>query len=172
MTADVRLLEERIAALEAKLGAAQEHLDILNLIGSYGPLVDSGAAHDVIGLYAGDGEFHQGVPQGGFLPLDLKALHAVYAGKDARDWSENGCCHVNAVPRIRIDGDSAQASNFSLVLMAREDGFSVTRAAINDWRLRRETGGWVIKDRYNHPVDGSAQSHQLMRRAGEGAPAD
>ena len=34
--------EDRLAALEVRLQAAEDHLAILNLLNSYGPLVDSG----------------------------------------------------------------------------------------------------------------------------------
>jgi hypothetical protein len=39
-------IEERLTALESRLRHAEDKLEILNLLNSYGPLVDSGSAHE------------------------------------------------------------------------------------------------------------------------------
>lgn len=167
MADDCASIEDRLCALEARLAAAQDHLDILNLIGSYGPVIDSGWADEAVRLYSGDGAFHPGQADGGFDRLDMERLHAFYAGEDMRRMIATGCAHFNAVPRIRVEGDTARATNFSIVLMASGDAWVVSRAAINDWHLAREAGTWRIRHRYNRPVDGSEHSHALMRTVGE-----
>src|SRR5690349_11646751 len=50
-------VEERIAALERRLRAVEDELDIRRLLASYGPLVDAGDGDAVGGLWAEDGEY-------------------------------------------------------------------------------------------------------------------
>ena len=62
-------LEERLAALEARLQAAEDHLEILNLINSYGPLVDSGMDQDAAALWVAGGGYNYTLPDGGTQKL-------------------------------------------------------------------------------------------------------
>lgn len=49
--------EDRIAALEARLGALEDERDIARTMASYGPLVDGGDADGVAALWAPDGVY-------------------------------------------------------------------------------------------------------------------
>ena len=49
--------DDRIAALEERLGRLEDEREITRLISSYGPLVDGGAANAVAGLWTEDGVY-------------------------------------------------------------------------------------------------------------------
>ena len=55
--------EDRLAALEARLRAAEDHLEILNLLSSYGPLVDSATAREAGELWVEGGGYNFGIQE-------------------------------------------------------------------------------------------------------------
>ena len=61
--------EDRIAALEVRLQAAEDHLEILNLISAYGPLADSCSVDEVAGQWIDGGGYNYGKPDGGSVRL-------------------------------------------------------------------------------------------------------
>ena len=50
-------VEERLAALEARLQAAEDELAIMRLLASYGPLVDSGQSEAAAAMWIAGGTY-------------------------------------------------------------------------------------------------------------------
>jgi hypothetical protein len=158
-------LEERIATLERRLRAAEDHLAILNLLNSYGPLVDSGAAQAAAALWVeGGGYNYSGGNSNGTRLEAPAALVDVYEGAGHRGLVAKGCSHLTATPVITLQGDRATALGYTYVILREGERWILLRAAINEWQLTRTDAGWRIAERFNRIVSGSADSHEVMRR--------
>jgi hypothetical protein len=159
--------EERLTRLEARLRVAEDHLEILNLLMSYGPLVDSQSSAAAAALWVDGGGYNFTVPTGEPARLEAPAgLIGMYEGKPHHWLVSTGCSHLTATPKITVDGDSAEATGYSFVVLRENDRWFLWRAAINHWTLARGDQGWRIVERFNRPLNGSAASHDVMRKVG------
>jgi SnoaL-like domain len=157
--------EKRFAALEARLQAAEDHLAILNLLNSYGPLVDSATAKEAGELWVEGGGYNFGLPEGGTKRLEAPDQIAdMYGWAGHLELVHTGCAHLTATPKITVAGDTAQAVGYSLVVLREGERWYLWRAAVNHWTLRRTAAGWRIEERFNRALDGSPESHEIMRK--------
>ena len=152
--------EERLAALEKRLLAAEDQLEIIRLLNSYGPLVDSGESQAAAHLWVEGGVYEFG----GREPNDYDGLIAIYDGAGHQGLIHIGASHLTTTPRITLKGDAAEAVAYSFVVKKRGDEWYFRRAAANHWTLVRTPEGWRIKERYNRVLDGSKESHDTLRR--------
>lgn len=158
-------VEARLAALEARCRKAEDHLEILNLLNTYGPLVDSAMAMPAADLWIEGGGYDFTLPGGGSRRLSApEEIAAMYGWEGHLDLVNTGCAHLTATPRISIDGDGAQAVGYSVVILREDDRWFLWRAAVNHWTLARTRNGWRIAERSNRALDGSAESHEIMRK--------
>ena len=157
--------EQRLAAIEARLRNAEDHLAILNLLNSYGPLVDSGASAAAADLWeVGGGYNYSGGNSNGTRLEAPDQLVAIYEGAGHQSLISTGSAHLQATPKITIDGDRATAIGYSFVILREGDRWYILRAAINDFSLVRTAQGWRIAERFNRTLIGSEDSHEVMRR--------
>lgn len=157
--------EARLAALEARLRKAEDHLEILNLLNTYGPLVDSATAEPAGELWVKGGGYNFTLPDGGNKRLEAPSEIAdMYAWPGHVDLVETGCAHLTATPKITVAGDEAQAVGYSFVVLREGERWFIWRAAVNHWTLRREAAGWRIAERFNRALNGSEESHATMRK--------
>lgn len=150
--------EDRLAALEARLAALEDHHAILQLIASFGPAVDrgDGAAAAALWTKAGRYDFGSAVLEG------AAAVAALVDLPSHRGYLEQGCAHVLSLPQIRVTGDTARAVNYSQVLLHDgPDRWRVARCSANLWLLRRENGAWRVAQRSNRLLDGH-ESHAAL----------
>ncbi|MET0364424.1 MAG: nuclear transport factor 2 family protein [Sphingobium sp.] len=160
MDIDARLLE-----LETRLRAAEDHLAILNLLNSYGPLVDSGSSEPAAELWVPGGGYNFSGGLSGGTRLEAPAeLVAMYETDGHKGLVSTGVSHFTGTPRISISGDSAEAVGYSFVILKEGERWFIWRGAINHWTLERTVGGWRIRERLNRTLDGSEESHATMRR--------
>jgi hypothetical protein len=152
-------VEQRLDALEGRLRAAEDQLEIIRLLNAYGPMVDSGENRSAAGLWSAGGSYDVS----GYHDLSAGQMVAVRDSADMKAMVATGCSHVTATPWIRLDGDAAEAVAYTFVIQRNGDGWGFWRAAINRWRLVRTVDGWRILERINRPRDGSPQSHEVMR---------
>lgn len=158
-------IEDRLAALEARCRAAEDHLEILNLLNSYGPLVDSATAREAGELWVAGGGYNFGLNEGGTKRLEAPdEIAGMYNWPGHLDLVNTGCAHLTATPKITVDGDEAQAVGYSFVVLREDDRWYLWRAAVNHWRLKRTTEGWRIQERFNRTLNGSPESHKIMRK--------
>jgi hypothetical protein len=154
-------IEERFTALETRLRAAEDQLEILRLLNTYGPAVDSGSAEAAADLWLEDGIYDAG----GVTRFTPEALITMYNDEGHQGLVHTGSSHLTATPRIEVNGDHAEAVAYSFVVVKRDEEWFIMRGAINHWQLVRTARGWRIKERFNRVLDGSAASHEVMRRA-------
>lgn len=158
-------VEERLAALEGRLRAAEDHLEILNLLNTYGPLVDSATGQPAGELWVEGGGYNFTLPDGSAKRLEAPdEIAGMYAWQGHLDLVNNGCAHLTATPKITVDGDEAQAVGYSFVVLREGERWFLWRAAVNHWTLTRTSAGWRIAERFNRTLDGSEQSHETMRK--------
>lgn len=158
-------IEERLEALEARCRKAEDHLAILNLINSYGPLVDSATAEPAGELWEKGGGYNFTVPGGGTKRLEAPdEIAGMYSWPGHLDLVNTGCAHLTATPKVTVDGDEAQAVGYSLVVLREGERWFIWRAAVNHWTFRRTPDGWRIAERFNRALDGSPESLETMRK--------
>lgn len=157
-------LETRLTALEKRLQAAEDHLEILNLLSRYGPLVDSGSGQAAAALWIEGGHYNHGMPGGENAIKEARGdLAAMFESESHQCMVAGGVSHLTATPRIIIEGDVAEAIGYSYVIVRDGESWAVWRAAVNYWSLLRTPEGWCIKERLNRAVDGSEESLMIMR---------
>jgi hypothetical protein len=164
-------IEERLAAVEARLRVAEDHLEIIRLLNSYGPAVDSGSCHEGGALWTKDGVYDVG---GRSRTVGPDAISAMYEGPHHQGMIHQGSSHLTATPRVTVDGDRAQATAYSFVVLhggGVEERFWIWRASANHWTLARTPDGWRIVERYNRVLDGSPESHAVLKRGVDALPA-
>jgi hypothetical protein len=159
-------LEERLIAIESRLRNAEDQLEIIQLLNTYGPAVDSGSAEAAANLWLDDGIYDAG----GVTRFTPDALVRMYNDTGHQELVHTGVSHLTATPRIEVNRDTAQAVAYSFVVLRRGEEWFIMRGAINHWSLMRTPDGWRIKERFNRVLDGSSQSHDVMRRALNEAP--
>ncbi|MGA8255467.1 MAG: nuclear transport factor 2 family protein [Nocardioides sp.] len=151
-------MNDRIAALEARLQHVEDLLAITQLVASYGPLVDAGEADAVAALWAEDGEY------------DVEGWH-MRSRDDVRDMVHSdghqhliagGCAHFLGPASVSVAGDAATAVCESMLVRHRDGEFSVRRAGANRFRLRRSPGGWQIEHRTTRALTGSGEARELL----------
>lgn len=157
--------EQRLAALEARLQKAEDHLEILNLLNTYGPLVDSATADPAGALWVEGGGYNFTVPEGGEKRLVAPdEIAGMYSWPGHVDLVRTGCAHLTATPKISVKGDEAEAVGYSVVILREDDRWFLWRAAVNHWTLRRTEAGWRIVERFNRALNGSEESLATMRK--------
>jgi hypothetical protein len=154
-------LEERLLAIEARLRSAEDQLAIIRLLNTYGPAVDSGSAQAAADLWVEDGIYDAG----GVTRFTPDGLVAMYNDEGHQGLVHAGVSHLTATPRIEVHGDTAEAVAYSFVILRRETEWFIMRGAINHWSLVRTDKGWRIQERLNRVLDGTLQSHEVMKRA-------
>ena len=158
-------IEARLAALEARAQRAEDHLEILNLLNSYGPLVDSATASPAADLWAPGGGYSFNLPDSGTKRLTAPdEIAGIYAWPGHLDLVNAGSAHLTATPKITIDGDTAAAVGYSFVVLREGERWFLWRAAVNHWTFVRTDAGWRIAERVNRTLDGSPESHAMMRK--------
>lgn len=162
-------LEEQLARLEERLRELEDHLAICQLIATYGPAVDSGSSALVGSLWTDDASYDT-------FPVVLRgrsAIEAMVVGERHQGYMANGCAHVQGMPYIAVDGDTAVAILYSQLFLRDEpeDGFRLWRVAANRWELARDENGWRITSRVNKLLDGSVDARDLLGRGVEGTAA-
>ena len=157
--------EARLLAIEARLQKAEDQLEILNLLNTYGPLVDSATAGPAGDLWVDGGGYSFTLPDGGTKRLSAPdEIAGMYGWPGHLDLVNTGCAHMTGTPKITVDGDSAQAVGYSVVILKEGDRWYLWRAAVNHWTLARTADGWRIAERFNRALDGSPESHDTMRK--------
>lgn len=158
-------VDERVRGLESRLRRVEDELEIIRLLSSYGPLADRGAARAAADLWAAGGGYEFGASDGSSTRLRAPdELAGLYRSEPHVSMVRAGVAHLTATPRVIVTGDRAEAVGYSFVILAEGDRWYLNRSAVNHWSLERGPSGWRIRERSNRPLDGSPQSHALMRR--------
>jgi hypothetical protein len=85
--------------------------------------------------------------------------------------------HLPMLPHIMLDGDSAVATGYLLIVMPDtaashvklpgkgvSPGFSIYQLTVNRWQLVRTTNGWKVSKRTVRPIS-STDSRDILKQA-------
>jgi hypothetical protein len=153
--------EDQTSVLEERLRKVEDQLEILRLLSGYGPSVDSGSSREAARLWTKNGVYDV---NGRFRLEGQDRIADLYDSDHHQSLIHQGSAHLTEMPRLTVDGDRAEAVGYSIVLLREGGRWLVRRAAANHWTLRRTLDGWRIVTRYNRAIDGSDESHSLLRR--------
>src|SRR5262249_40362296 len=103
---DTSHVEDRLAALEARVRMPEDQLAVQQLLNRWGPAVDTGDSAAAAALWTDDG-----VLQSEISYLDGPAGVAAMVESDGQQaLIAQGCAHVQAFPLISVAGDRATAT--------------------------------------------------------------
>ena len=133
-------VEDRIAALERRIAAAEDELAIHRLIVRYGLAVDIGDADAAADVFTEDAVYDVdiGVMQG------RDAVRAMVRG-DRHQSMVGHCAHQIGPAVIELRGpDSAVALGYSRVYLETRAGIHIYRVSFNRWELIKRGNAWRI----------------------------
>ena len=156
-------LRGRLQVLESRLREIEDRAQILQLIASYGPSVDSNDGEAVRSLFTEDGTYELEGWTFNHDTMDQTVLTDLH-----RRYVAAGSAHVMSPPRIDVHGNQAVAINYSFVFIAEGDRFVIDRCAANRWDLVRTGDAWKVRRRVNRLTKGTAAARALL--AGDPPP--
>jgi hypothetical protein len=161
-------------ALDERLRAIEDRLEIYNLIASHPPSADTGADYFTRAVYVEDGSIDLG---GGKGAVGNEDVAAIMKTPDHQAAIAGGLAHFAGLPRIDIEGDVAVVTSYLQILTPEHDGepvavpghgsssgFRIHRVGANRWELVRTPQGWKIKRRCLRPLDGSEPAREILRQ--------
>lgn len=149
-----------LAELQARLRRLEDESAITRLIMSYGPAADAGLTSYAGDLWLEDGTYDwdaNGTPHIGSAGVDAMLQSDAHQNLIAA-----GVAHFAGPPRIDLDGDSATAVNYSLVMRRDRDRFYLWRVSAVRWDLARVKSGWRVQRRTNRLLDETGAGRELF----------
>lgn len=172
-----------LAALEARLAAAEDRLAIYTLIASHPPSADTAYAEHTRAVYVDDGVFDRGPTLEGARGVEAIAAFTL---KPAHEEAiRGGLAHFTGLPLIDLRGDEAFVTSYLQILQLDHEGreralpnhgtstgYRIHRVVVNRWHLVKRDGQWWVKTRTLLPVDGSDAPRALLREGLSGVLAE
>jgi hypothetical protein len=164
--------------LEQRIQAIEDQLAIHRLITSYPLAIDSRSLDFVSEVWTQDGVFDRGAGDPSKHSGDFDGAYGLdsilkeVGSPQLQASREAGLAHIMTAPHVAIDGDTAVATNYTVLVTGKGDGCGVRRPSANRWDLVRTADGWRIKKRTLRLIDGSNAYRELFRQvfaAGAGA---
>lgn len=155
-------VEDRIAALEARLHVLEDHRAISQLVASYGLLVDAGEAERVAALWTEEGVYD--VEE--FFMGNRGEIEAMVRSDAHQGLIGGGCSHFLGPAHVTVDGDRAVAVCESVLLVRHHDRVFPARIGVNHWELLRTPDGWQTVRRTTRGLDGSPDARDLLSATG------
>ncbi len=154
----------QLAELTARLQKLEDEVAITRLIASYGPLVDAGCAEEVGAIWTEDGvydvdEYYMG---------SRADIVDMVRGEAHQKLIHNGSAHFLGPAAVTVDGDTAVAICYSILVVRHNDRFLLARAGMHHWELIRTTDGWQTTRRTSRQLDGNEEARLLNAAGGKG----
>jgi SnoaL-like domain len=152
--------QQQMDELAARLCRVEDELAIQRLILSYGPAADAGAASFAAAVWLEDGVYDwdaEGQPHRGSAAVDTMLSGDGHQGLIAK-----GAAHFAGPPLIDVDGDTATALNYSLVMLRAAESFKLWRVSAVRWELERSGASWRVRRRTNRLLDSSGEGRRLL----------
>jgi hypothetical protein len=156
-------VDEEFRRLSEALRVLEDEREIIRLLSSYGPAVDSGQSEVAAAIWTEDGVYDTDSA----VWTGRAEIAGMVEGTFHQQLIAGGAAHVVGVPHILIRGHRAVATCYSRVFRHVDGAFEVWRVAVNRWELVRTPDGWRTTYRTNRLLNGSEAARQLLRRAGE-----
>ena len=156
-------VEQELRRITETLRVLEDEREIIRLISSYGPAVDSGQSEVAAAIWTETGVYDTDTT----VWRGRAEIAAMIEGAGHQQLIAEGAAHVVGVPHIRVNGHRAVATCYSRVFRYVDGSFEVWRVAVNRWELVRTPEGWRTAYRTNRLINGSDEARELLRRAGE-----
>lgn len=135
--------------------------EIINLVMTYGPMVDAGDAEGTAQLWSSTGSYEvDGVLSMQGRDEIAKMVHTPLH----QQLINGGAAHVLTVPRISIRDEEADGFNHALLIAHEAGKYRIERISANQWKFGKESGEWRILSRVNRPLDGRPAARELLGR--------
>ena len=146
----MKTLAERILVLE-------DRQEITQLLMTHPLAVDGGAAEfwlanwteDAVVDRVADPERHSGDYSGVY---GKNVMREESRSPELEALRKSGLCHFVTVPAIRLDGDTAHATNYLQLIGLEGQTYRFRRILVSRWELRREGGKWQFAKRVIRPI--------------------
>ena len=156
-------VDQELLRVSETLRVLEDEREIIRLISSYGPAVDSGQSEVAAAIWTETGVYDTDTA----VWRGRAEIAAMIEGAGHQQLIAEGAAHVVGVPNIRVNGHRAVATCYSRVFRYVDGSFEVWRVAVNRWELVRTPEGWRTAYRTNRLINGSDEARELLRRAGE-----
>lgn len=147
--------------LESRIRQIEDRLTIEDLIAAYGPAADSCDGEAIAALWAEDGRYIIG---GDWVLNSAQSVAGLTELDQHRDFVTKGCAHVLSPHRITVEGDTAHAEGYSMVMThdAAHGQWILARVSANRWTFERRAEGWRTVTRQADLLDGAEQARALL----------
>jgi len=154
-------VEQRLAAVEARLGVLEDREKIRRCLARYGFNADLGRSEEYLAIWSEDGLYD----------LDAGPLQGTAALWDMissptgahKSQIENRSMHAVGNLFIEIEGDVAWAEGYSIVWVRGPNGHAPMTAGYNHWDFRRKGEGWLMTRRLRREVGGPVWGGEIIR---------
>ncbi len=157
-----KTLEDRLNALEHRLGHVESQLELYQAVSTYGPAVDSLELELAASLWTRDGVYDIGDAR-----FDM-AGHAEILDTLSADYHKelvaNGCAHTMSLPLIAIKDETAIGLGYHRLYTHEDTGFGLHRLSVSRWDWVKDSGRWVATRRTHRLLDGSPEARELIRQ--------
>jgi SnoaL-like domain len=160
--------------LLARLTATEDRLEILNLLAGSAFSSDVASEAYWAKMFTHDAIFDRGQGRQDKGQADILKI---VGGSDQKEAIKFGMTHLAMLPHITLNGDSAVATGYLLIVVPDSaashvklpgkgvsSGFSIYQLTVNRWQFVRSTVGWKVSQRTVRPLS-SGDSQAILRRA-------
>ena len=154
------MAHDDLADLQTRLRRLEDESAITKLIMSYGPAADAGLTSFAGQLWTEDGEYDwdaNGTPHKGSAGVD-----AMLQSDGHQSLIAAGIGHFAGPLLIELDGDTAIAVNYSLIMRREGDRFYLWRVSAVRWDLARTDAGWRVQRRANRLLDETGAGREFF----------
>jgi hypothetical protein len=167
-------LEERISALEARLSDVEDDIAVRELIVRHDYCLDAMRDEEWLSLWTEDGAYDLlstlTYPDG-----SVRTVAKVWHGPDQlRQFISDPEVHhrpgfyghsmhmASQEMMVNVDGDTATATSYSLLLQESDGAISILSGANSRWKLQRVDGAWRLHERRRRQVGSAEFGPNLM----------
>jgi SnoaL-like domain len=135
--------EEALDNLRARVRRLEDESAIQRLIMSYGPAADAALASFAGRLWLEDGRYDwdaNGEPHEGSAGVEAMLRSEGHLGL-----VDHGVAHFAGPLLVEVDGDTATALNYSLIMRREEDRHYLWRVSALRWDVERSGSSWRVR---------------------------
>ena len=148
--------------LEARVRRLEDEAGIRRLLMTYGPAADAGMAELAGGLWAEDGEYDWDANAEAHVGSAVVA--EMLRSDQHRGLMAAGVAHFGGPVLVQVDGDTAVALNYSLIMRREDKRHYLWRVSAVRWDVERIDGAWRVRRRTNRLLDASGEGSELFGR--------